>query len=242
MKDHISDEHLNAYLDKQLAREERLRVMEALRQDKELAIRLCRLQKVQEMVQLAYHNADAEKQTASARRRRRNFWPAVAASLLLVTGLVTGWIANNQLARPTTLVDLSKTAHSGSRHATNQQEWRLMLHVNSNDSMRFAVLLEEAEQLLETSARENRKVRIEILTNGPGLALLEQKESPHVKKLQRLANRYNNLSLLACERALRRYQARNGRPLQLIPEAGTVPSAMHEVIKRQQEGWSYINI
>ncbi|MCG6885948.1 MAG: DsrE family protein [Proteobacteria bacterium] len=242
MKEHFSDEHLNAYLDNQLDREERIRIMEALPHDAELASRLCKLQKVQEMVQLAYHNVEAEKEPDNTRDVARNFWPAVAASMLLVTGLVTGWLANNHLAQPTTLVDLSKSIQAGNQLAANQQEWRLMLHVSSGDNKRFAILLDETEQLLKTSARENRAVQIEILTNGAGLKLLEQKDRPHIQKLQKLARQYNNLSLIACQTAMKRYKAEKGIDIQLIPEAGTVPSAMHEVIKRQEEGWSYINI
>jgi intracellular sulfur oxidation DsrE/DsrF family protein len=238
----FSDEHLNAYLDNQLDREERIRLMEALRHDHELASRLCKLQKVQEMVQLAYHNVDAENKSDSNRGGRRNFWPAVAASILLISGGVTGWIANNQFDKPTTLVELSKSYQASTQPSANQQDWRLVLHVNSGDSKRFAVLLDETEHLLKTTAAENRKVQIEILTNGAGLALLEQKNKPDVYKLQQLVKQYNNLSLVACEKALHRYKAEHGVAIQLIPEATTVPSAMHEVIKRQQEGWSYINI
>jgi hypothetical protein len=72
--------------------------------------------------------------------------------------------------------------------------------------------------------------------------LLEQKDRPHIQKLQKLVRQYNNLSLIACQTAMKRYKAEKGIDIQLIPEAGTVPSAMHEVIKRQEEGWSYINI
>ena len=90
MKDTFSDEHLNAYLDNQLAAEERAQLLEALRQDSELSARVCKLQKVKEMVQLAYHNFDAE-QVIQPKRRANPVWPAIAASFLLAIGFTSGY-------------------------------------------------------------------------------------------------------------------------------------------------------
>ena len=241
MKDTFSDEHLNAYLDNQLATDERAQLLEALRQDSELSARVCKLQKVKEMVQLAYYNFDAE-QTKQPPQTRKPVWPALAASFLLAIGLLTGWFANNQFAQQPRLLELAKAAQIQNTVATGQEEWRLVLHVDSSDPERFNVMLDETEQLLKTSAQQQQKVRVEILTNGGGLMLVEQGNESYTRRLQALSKQYDNLGLLACQRALNKLKTEKGVQLDLVPEASVVESAMNQVIKRQQEGWAYIRI
>jgi len=241
MKETFSDEHLNAYLDNQLDADERGQLLDALRQDSDLSARVCKLQKVKEMVQLAYHNFDAEHHTQQP-TRRKPVWPALAASFLLAMGLLTGWFANNQFGQEPRLLDLAKAAQTMNTVATGQDEWRIVLHVDSADPDRFNVMLDETEQLLKTSAQQQQKVRVEILTNGGGLMLVEQGNAAYTKRLQALSKQYDNLGLLVCQRALNKLQSEKGIQLDLVPEARVVDSAMNEVIKRQQEGWAYIRI
>ena len=241
MKDTYSDEHLNAYLDNQLDASERAQLLEALRQDGELSARVCKLQKVKEMVQLAYHNFDAEHSIQQP-PQHKPVWPAIAASFLLAMGLLTGWFANSQFGHQPRLLELAKAAQTSNTMATAQEEWRIVLHVDSADADRFNVMLDETEQLLKTSAQQQQKVRVEILTNGGGLMLVEQGNAAYTKRLQTLSKQYDNLGLLVCQRALDKLKTEKGVQLDLVPEATVVESAMNQVIKRQQEGWAYIRI
>ena len=241
MKETFSDEYLNAYLDNQLTADERAHLLETLRQDGELSARVCKLQKVKEMVQLAYHNFDAERCILQA-PRQRPMWPAIAASFLLAMGVLTGWFANNQFGNEPRLLDLAKAAQTSNTMAAAQEEWRIVLHVDSSDPDRFNVMLDETEQLLQTSAQQQHKVRVEILTNGGGLMLVEQSDATYTQRLQSLSKQYDNLGLLVCQRALDNLKAEKGVQLDLVPEARVVDSAMNQVIKRQQEGWAYIRI
>lgn len=241
MKDTFSDEYLNAYLDNQLGTAERAQLLDALRQDCELSARVCKLQKVKEMVQLAYHNFEAE-QDIQPTPAHKPVWPALAASFLLGMGLLTGWFANNHFEQQPRLLDLAKAAQTYNTSATAQEEWRLVLHVDSSDPARFNIMLDETEQLLKASAQQQQNVRIEILTNGGGLMLVEESDAPYTQRLQSLAKQYDNLGLLACQRALDSLKKDKGIELDLVPEASVVESAMNQVIKRQQEGWAYIRI
>ena len=93
MNSGFSDEHLNAYLDNQLDAEERSLLLEELRRDQELAARVCKLQKVQDMVQLAYHNVAREQSTGSGRRRWSLYFAQAASALLVLgLGLTIGWL------------------------------------------------------------------------------------------------------------------------------------------------------
>jgi|GEM_PF-287334 len=240
MKERFSDEHLNAYLDGELDPAERMRLLEELRRDPGLSTRVCQLQKVKEMVQLAYPDRP-EAQGTPTRRARRGFGPAIAASILFLAGLLGGWLANQKLDQPATLLEIARTVRLNNEAGINRP-WRLMLHVSSADTHRYRVMIDETARLLRAARKEGKPVQIEIVANGPGLQLLSKHKDPNTLRLQALAHEFDNLDLRACERAIRRYRQRNGKDIELIPEAGTVRSAMHEVIKRQQEGWAYINI
>jgi intracellular sulfur oxidation DsrE/DsrF family protein len=244
MNESFSDEYLNAYIDDQLTDGERGCLLDHLRQDQELAGRVCKLQKVRDMVQLAYHNVAAEHGRSPMARSAasRRAWPAIAASVLLLVGALGGWGIERISNHTPSLLELAQTAQTGTRVASAQDEWRLMLHVDSGDPERLQVMLDETEQLLRTSAARHQKVRVEIMTNGAGLSLMEQSNAPYTRKLRALAQQYDNLGLLACKRALDRLKEDKGIELDLVPEARVVDSAMHQVIRRQKEGWAYLRI
>lgn len=244
MSESFSDEFLNAYIDAQLTDGERARLLDELRQDQELAGRVCKLQKVRDMVQLAYHNVAAEhgRNPLGRPSGARRVWPAIAASVLLLLGALGGWGVDRLYHHTPSLLELAQTAQAGSQLASARDEWRLMLHVDSGDPERLQVMLDETEQLLKTSASRHQKVRVEIMTNGAGLSLLEESDAPATRKLRALAQQYDNLGLLACKRALDRLKEDKGIELDLVPEARVVDSAMHQVIRRQKEGWAYLRI
>ena len=242
MSSHYSDEHLNAYLDNQLDTEERSMLLEAIRKDQELAARVCKLQKVQDMVQLAYHSvANNEPAVPQHPGVSRHFAQAAAAVVILGMGIMVGWFSNNgQFSKPT-LVELAQDTQL-SQKSLASNEWKLMLHVNTGDARRLETVLDETEQLLKTSQASQRKVKIEVLTNGPGLALLQNEGSQFAKRIQQLDAEYDNISFMACQIAINRYNSEHEFEIQLLPNAEIVPSAIHQTMLRQKEGWSYLRI
>ena len=53
-----SDEHLNAFIDNQLDTAEKAELLDALRHDDELSQRVCKLQKLHNLVQLSYQSVE----------------------------------------------------------------------------------------------------------------------------------------------------------------------------------------
>lgn len=244
MNSGFSDEHLNAYLDNQLDAEERSLLLEELRRDQELAARVCKLQKVQDMVQLAYHNVAREQSTGSGRRRWSLYFAQAASALLVLgLGLTIGWFSHDNLQqRPASLFELAQSAQVAAEPQPND-EMKLMLHVNSNDPARLKTVLEEAEYLLTTSRNKQRKLRIEIMANGEGLKLVQRStSSPYEEKVENLARNFRNVRFMACQIALNRYEQEKGIQLELLPNVDIVPSAMQAALLRQREGWTYLRI
>lgn len=239
----FSDEFLSAFVDGQLDDDEKVGLLEAARRDASLSRRVCEMQKVRDMVQLAYQNvaapAPCRSPTASLRRGGLR---AVAAAALLATGVLCGWVAKTHLEQQSSLLELAQTIQQPAPGAATAHEWRVMLHVSSADPTRLNTLLEETQNLLEASQHGARKVRVEVLTNGAGLQLLNADNSPYAARIRALQRKYDNLSFLACSKALQRLKKDKGISLDLVPQAKVVPSAVGEIIKRQREGWTYIHI
>lgn len=238
MKQMFSDEIINAYLDDQLDKDERSRILEALPHDDELSMRLCKLQKVKDMVQLAYP-ADT---VPIKSQKNVPPWPRIAAGLLLAVGIISGWLANGYIHPNPSLTELAQSVQIPGSSFVTENKWRLMLHVNSGDPVKFKTLLDETEQLLRTSATAGREIDIEILTNGAGLSLLNNGKQEYIQRLKALTQKYDNLALLACNKAISKIQKEGKIKFNLIPQARVVESALHQVIKRKEEGWSYIRI
>jgi len=241
MAQQYSDEFINSYLDNELGHDDRKELLNAIRHDRKLSNQVCKLKNVKDMVQLAYQ-IDTNT-TVNNKNSIFKQWQTIAASILLIFGVTIGWLANDITSQPR-LSDIAKNIHfsTAGKGAQTSKNWRLVLHVSSNDSKRYNILLNEAESLLKTSLENNESVQIELLTNGPGLAILEDKNSAISKRVNALADKYDNFTLLACKKALKRLKDEKGINLKLVPETETVESALHHAIQRQKEGWSYIQI
>lgn len=238
----FSDEFLNAYIDDELADEDRQRLMEALRDDQLLNQRLCSLRTVRDLVRLGFQHAEGDNYGKTARTRRFGWGRSVAALLFVGLGVGAGWLTHSGLSQSHSLMDIARTVEVSQADQTNQHPVRIMLHVTTDDRFKLATVLDEAEQLLGSDSGRGNPVQVAILANGDGLNLLRADESPFAERLQALKARYENLSLLACGKALQRLHEHQGQTPPLLPRTEVVPSALGEIIHRRQDGWSYIMI
>ena len=237
----FSDEILNAFIDDELAHDERIQILSALRQNEDLTQRVCDLQKVRGLVQLAYadetlpinHNYN-ERYLSSSKYR-------LVAGILLFFGVFIGWYANQTYHSGYTTLDIANNVRTIPANKNNET-WHVMLHVSNNDPRRFDVLLSETEYLLESHKNNNQPIEIELLANGKGINLLKVGSSSQAKKLNMLTKKYNNLMLSVCGKTLQRLEQDTGNKITLLPKTNIVRSAINQVTKRQKEGWSYIRI
>ena len=236
-----SDEMLNAYLDNELATEERKHLIEDLRVHDGLRQRVCRLEQVRNMVSIAYHDVSDPQHTLDPKGRGFISYATVAASILVVIGVVGGWFGHAILQSEKSLVELADSVQMNATR-TEAQPWRVLLHVTSDDPYRINVLLNEAESILREYQAKQQKVAIQILANGKGLNLLRNDKSPYGKRIAELQENYDNLILMACAQAMARVQQRTGKVVELLPDTQIAPSAIGEVLNRQREGWTYIKI
>ena len=155
-------------------------------------------------------------------------------------GAVIGWISNQAMS-PKSLYDIAQvTINPGATN--NSDHWRLMLHVSTADPRRLNIVLNEAESLLAKYAKSPRKLNLEILTNQEGLALVNNNGKAYSNRLHDLQQKYENLAVMVCGETLKKIQQTQDKELKLLPNTKIVPSAINEIVNRQQNGWSYIRI
>lgn len=241
-KKQYSNEHLNAFIDDQLDTAEKAEILDAIRHDAELSQRVCKLQKLHNLIQLSYESIEVpqrHKEKSDLTRPVKLKWFA-AASFFLAIGSVVGWMSHQSMSSES-LINIAQVAHSPA--ATNNAEhWKLMLHVSTAKPHRLNIVLDEAEALLEEYANSSHKLELEILANSEGLTLVTNNGKDYNQRLQKLQQKYANLAVMVCGQTLKRIQHKQGKKLNLLPNTNVVSSAINQIVKRQQSGWSYIRI
>ena len=236
----FSDEQLQAFVDDEIDIAERAEIMEAVRHDDELACRVCELLQIKDSVRLAYR--EPELPAARPANWKSGWWNgtpfrAAAAVLIFALGTVTGTSLQTHTTEP-----LSHTGGTlASAAITSQELKRVVLHVSTAESQRLDKALSDAEELLNSYKDRPEMVQLEVVANAEGLSLLRSDTSPYPDRIKRLAAQFNNVSFLACSRAIEKLRMR-GIDVHLLPEAHVIPGALEEIVDRLQEGWVYIRV
>ncbi|MEW6646146.1 MAG: hypothetical protein AB1450_02980 [Pseudomonadota bacterium] len=246
MNRHISDEQLHAFVDGQLGPEEQEQIFSALKQDEDLSRKVCEIRRLQDMVRHAYAEPPAAPSLPAPRRRWR-LSDAVAASVLLAVGAVAGWFANGpqdtvalpeQVAYERQDLDAFQTVQLLSAQGMQQN---VVLHITTSDASKLGYALDEVESLLSSYRARGIPIKLEVVANGEGMALLRSDVSPYPQRTQELIRKYDNLAVVACANTLRWLQEQ-GVDTRLLPEVGTTKSGLERVVDRLQEGWLYVKV
>lgn len=109
---------------------------------------------------------------------------------------------------------------------------RIVLQVSDNDPGKWNLALNNAHNLQKALGPAN--VEIEIVAYGPGIGML-QADSIVGNRVDDAA--HAGVKVSACENTMHGHKLTKNDMLNGI---GYVPSGVVEIMKRQQEGWSYL--
>lgn len=239
----FSAEHLNAFVDEQLAAEEKSRLLVALNSNEALSREVCELRKVRDLVRLAY----PEPATASARRGRPAGFnlPAVAATVaVLAIGMVFGWFLHTRVTGNANDIATERAVPAASVHLASATSAhtpsRIILHVSNSDPKRLAEILNDIDGLLRYYKAMNQNVRVEVVTNGEGLALLRTDTTPYARRIAELQEQHDNLAFIACQNTIDRLAREKGITARLLPGVVIIDSGVAQLMRRQNQGWAYI--
>lgn len=292
---HFSDEFLNAFVDNQIAAEEKSRAFIEIGQDEVLNHQVCELRKLHDLVQLAYRDPPAPPARAA---RGPDSFPArlrfgVAASVLLALGIVLGGLIHpprppagpaitaapgdpvrqlatsaGRIAPPTTpgkpIVAVAPAPEDFSvppltgllsvpavapetpvvarKEIPDSTQPRVLIHLARDDTAQLRQALDDIEDLLKHYRETRQNARVEVVVNGGGLELVRTDTTVFASRIQRLQREYSNLTFAACQNTIDRLASELGTRIQLLPGVITIDSGMAEIMRRQNQGWAYLQV
>jgi uncharacterized protein len=231
MNKKFSDEFLNSFVDDQLGAEEKSRAYLEMQQDEALSREICELRKVSDLVRLAYRDVPPPP----ARRRGVALRStSIAAGVALAFGVALGWLMHE----PATKAD----AHARLAMAGGDQQMKVLIHISDGHKEHLKDALDEIENLAHYYRANGQNARIEVVTNGEGLNLLRADVSPYGKRIARLQKDYDNVVFEACQNTLDTLRADRGVVARLLPGVTVIDSGVAQIMRRQQQGWAYVQV
>ncbi len=108
----------------------------------------------------------------------------------------------------------------------------VLFAVTSGDEADWRLMMGNIRNLLTGMAPDS--VEVEVVAYGPGLALVRKPSSADAD-IQALEAKH--VRFVACENSMRMQHV---TAADLLEGVGTVPSGVVEVVKKQEQGWTYI--
>lgn len=223
--DKYTDEFIDRFLMEDLDDNEKSGFLRDLNNDELLQKRVSQFEHCRQMVNFAYDDINKKENPPKNISGHGQWKTLTAASLLLLIGVFSGWMLKSGLF---------------SQHASSET-WRVVLHINSNDTYLQNTLLDETQRLLETYRKNKQKLKVEIVAYGKGVSLVQLNKSPYIERINKLTKKNPNLAIVACGRSLKRIRENNTN-FKIMPNISIAPSGIRQILKRQKQGWSYIRI
>ena len=242
MNKEISQEQLNAFIDGELDVAEKEEVFARLQHDQAVSHQLCELRAIKEMLSHGY----AEPPEPIKRRAGRavSWGHMLAASVLLMTGLASGWLGRDWV-KPTLPLALAQANPDHfmpvSLAAVSPDANKIILHLDSAEPHKLKTLLDDVDYLVQKRRASNQPIRVEVIANSYGLDLLRKDMTPYAARIDALARQHTNVSFVACGQTIRRL-GKEGVKVELLPEAKVAQTAVGHIVDRLQHGWTYIKV
>jgi intracellular sulfur oxidation DsrE/DsrF family protein len=231
----FSDEFINAFVDDELTPDEKAQAYARLGDDETLNRQVCELRKVRDLVALAYRNVPAPACSVSAVAAGRKCSTAIAAGLALVVGGLGGWFLNQSSHTPDNAV-VAQLAPAAEESA------KVLFHVSEGNPEHLKTVLDEVEDLMKYYRQTQQKARVEVITNGGGLSLVMAGISPYAERIQRMQKEYSDLTFVACQNTIDRVQQELGLTAKLLPGVVVIDSGVAQIMRRQLQGWAYLQV
>lgn len=243
MKPIVSDETLHAFIDGELVVAESEALIARMREDTELAQRVCSLRSLQAMVRLAYVEPPVPAGNAAPGRPRHQFMRRCAFGCLVVLAGLGGWVLRGQESPAVAALQpaILPSGYQAVSLVERADPNRVMLHLDNARPDKMRAVLDQAEYLLDEAERQGRSMQLEVIANSHGIKLLRAGHSPYAERIARMRARHVNLSWIACGQSIARF-ASDGQKVELLPSARTAPTAIGEIVTRLQQGWTYVRV
>ena len=156
--------------------------------------------------------------------------------------VTAGVVALLMIAPPSAVALQKKPAAAQilKRPAVDKKLHRLILQVNSNEPAMMNLALNNATNVAQYYKDIGEKVKIEVVTFGPGLHMLREDTSPVKARIKTIAESTPAISFKACGNTQENMHKAENKEIPLIPEATVVKSGVVRVMQLQEQGWTYV--
>jgi intracellular sulfur oxidation DsrE/DsrF family protein len=117
---------------------------------------------------------------------------------------------------------------------------RLILQVNTNDPAAMNLALNNATNVTQHYRELGEKVKIEVVTFGPGLHMLRDDTSPVKARIEQMALNTPEVSFKACGNTQEKMHEAEHKDIPLVSQAQVVKSGVVRVMELQEKGWTYV--
>lgn len=234
----LTQVYLDAFVDGELAADERALALVRLETEAAFKADACELRLLKDQIRNAYLAPPARPQPQTP-RLTAGWSRALAASFILALGIGAGWLGSAINSQPVAFQRLTGLPEGYRAVALTKKidPSKIILHLDSGDPGQLNKVLDLADHLLQ----KQQGASVEIVVNSDGLDLLRADVTPLAGRIESMARRHANLSFVACGQTMARLK-REGIKVELLPVAYTSSSAINEIMTRMGQGWVYVKV
>lgn len=130
--------------------------------------------------------------------------------------------------------------NANARLPSDAKAHNLILQVNTNDPAAMNLALNNATNVAQYYKDLGEKVKIEVVTFGPGLHMLRDDTSPVKARLEEMALSTPEVSFKACGNTQEKMHKAENKDIPIVRQAEVVKSGVVRVMELQEKGWSYV--
>ena len=119
---------------------------------------------------------------------------------------------------------------------------KVLIHLTDDKSSQLNAALDEIEGLMRYYRDSRQTAHVEVVMNGRGLDLVRTDVTPYAARVAQLQREYRNLTFAACQNTIDRLQREQNITVRLLPGVITIDSGMAEIMRRQNQGWTYLQV
>ena len=149
----------------------------------------------------------------------------------MIQQLIIMFLATSMVAMSTVGMKTTNEKPATASKVMDEQEHKVILQVSRADSAEQLVVVSQVRNILKSLPNAT----VEVVCHSQGLPMLvasQSKVAAHVKALVE-----QGVIFAACENTMERKKISKE---ELLPGVVTVPSAMAELILKQEAGWTYV--
>jgi len=119
---------------------------------------------------------------------------------------------------------------------------KVLIHISDGRATHLKTALDDVENLMRYYRDSHQNARVEVVANSDGLNLLLADRSPYAQRIHQLQSEYKDLTFVACQNTIDRFQRDLGISVKLLPGVVITDSGVAQIMRRHHQGWAYIQV